>query len=131
MATALSQRLDYLFQTCHCNSGNNVDALPTEQLPFTNKIHTYVLASLMGCYFLACLVLTKMMLPEAFRAEFSAALGGKGMFQIRTCNVNAAFAVSAIVSTITLGTLLGIQRQNTHRYTTKTDEDTFLNLLDP
>jgi hypothetical protein len=131
MATAVNQRLDRLFQTCHCKSGKKGDALPKEKLPFTKKLHAYVLASLMGCYFLACLVLTKMMLPDTYRAEFSAALGGKGVFQIRTYTVNAAFALSAIVSTVTLGMLLGIQRQNTHRYTTKTDEDTILNILDP
>jgi hypothetical protein len=127
MATAVNQRLDHLFQTCYCKSEKKADTLPEEQLPFTKKLHTHVLASLMGCYFLACLVLTKMMLPVEYRAEFSAALGGKELFQIRTYAVNAAFALSAIVSTVTLGMLLGIQRQNTHRYTTKTDEDT----LDP
>jgi hypothetical protein len=131
MATAVNQRLDHLFQTCQCKSGNKLNRKPEEQLPFTRTLHAYVLGSLMGCYFLACLVLTKMMLPVEYRSEFSAALGGKGVFQIRTYTVNAAFALSAIVSTVTLGMLLGIQRQNTHRYTTKTDEDTFLNILDP
>jgi hypothetical protein len=131
MVTAVNQRLDHLFQTCHCKSGKKADTLPEEQLPFTKKLHAYVLGSLMGCYFLACLVLTKMMLPVEYRAEFSAALGGKGVFQIRTYTVNAAFALSAIVSTVTLGMLLGIQRQNTHRYTSKTNEDRFLNILDP
>lgn len=131
MATAVNQRLAHLFQTCHCKTEKKADTSPEAQLPFTKKFHAHVLASLMGCYFLACLVLTKMMLPAEYRAEFSAALGGKEVFQIGTYAVNAAFALSAIVSTVTLGMLLGIQRQNTHRYTTRTDEDTLPNILDP
>jgi hypothetical protein len=131
MATAINRRIDHLFQTCYCKSEKKADALLEEQLLFNTKLHTHVLASLLGCYFLACIVLTKMMLPVEYRSEFSAALGGKEVFQIRTYAVNAAFALSAVISTVILGMLLGIQRQNTNRYTARTDEDTLLTILDP
>jgi hypothetical protein len=130
-ATAVNRRLDHFFQTCYCKNGTKVDTSPEEQFPFATKLHAHVLGSLMGCYFLACIVLTKMMLPVAYRAEFSAALGGTEVFQIRTDAINAAFSLSAIVSTVTLGMLLGIQRQNTHRHTPRADDDIVLNILDP
>jgi hypothetical protein len=130
-ATAVNRRLDHFFQTCYCKNGTKVDTSPEEQFPFATKLHAHVLGSLMGCYFLACIVLTKMMLPVEYRAEFSAALGGTEVFQIRTDAINAAFSLSAIVSTVTLGMLLGIQRQNTHRHIPRADDDIVLNILDP
>jgi hypothetical protein len=131
MVTAFNRRIDHLFQTCYCKSEKKEDTLPGEKLLFNTKLHTHVLASLLGCYFLACIVLTTKILPVEYRAEFSAALGGKEVFQIRTYAVNAAFALSAVVSTVILGMLLGIQRQNTNRYTTRADEDTLLKILNP
>jgi hypothetical protein len=129
-ANAVNRRLDHFFHVCYCNNGKNkVDTL-NDELLFAIKLRTHILASLMGCYFLSCIVLTKMMLPEEYRVSFSAALGGTDAFQVRTNTVNGVFALSAIVSVCILGMLLGIQSQNTHRYT-NTDERTLTQTLDP
>eukprot|EP00527_Entomoneis_sp_CCMP2396_P003062 CAMPEP_0198154018 /NCGR_PEP_ID=MMETSP1443-20131203/66850_1 /TAXON_ID=186043 /ORGANISM="Entomoneis sp., Strain CCMP2396" /LENGTH=465 /DNA_ID=CAMNT_0043820585 /DNA_START=646 /DNA_END=2043 /DNA_ORIENTATION=- len=89
----------------------------------SSSLYTYLLACLMGCYFLSCLVLTKLMLPKDSRAAFANALGddshlgdGKRMFRIRSYAVNLTFALSATVTVFVLGIVLGIQRQNTVRH---------------
>lgn len=104
----------------------------------SSSVYAHIVSSLMICYFVACIVLTKMMLPVDYRKAFSAALwqgGGAGssnlndgdeevndngilLFRIRTSAVNTAFILSALISTFVLALLLGIQRQNTFRHLT-------------
>jgi hypothetical protein len=79
-------------------------------------IYNHMLASIMGCYFLSCVVLIKMMLPEEYSAGFSGALGGLDLFAIHARVVNSAYAFSALVTTAILGFLFAIQRQNTIRH---------------
>ena len=78
---------------------------------------------LMMTYCLACSVLTKNMLPAEYRSSFSQALGGSEIFRVRLYMVNVVFLSSAVVSAAVLGMLLGIQRQNTHRYLRDMDDD--------
>jgi hypothetical protein len=80
-----------------------------------NKIHSQVLAALTGCYFLSCVVLTKMNLPLQYRTSFAGALGGME-YTIRTPVVNLVFCGSAGISAMVLSLLFGIQRQNTKRH---------------
>ena len=84
-----------------------------------HRIHSRVLAAVTGCYFLSCVVLTKMNLPLQYRASFAGALGGME-YSIRTPVVNLVFCVSAGISAMVLSLLFGIQRQNLKRYA---DED--------
>jgi hypothetical protein len=79
-------------------------------------IYNHMLASIMGCYFLSCVVLIKMMLPEEYSAGFSGALGGLDLFAIHARVVNSAYAFSALVTTAILGFLFAIQRQNAIRH---------------
>ena len=80
-----------------------------------NTIYNHIVACLMGNYFLACIVLTKKMLPERYRMGFTAALGGQD-FDVRPYAINFTFVLSALVSAAVLGMLLAIQRKNTHRH---------------
>ena len=76
-----------------------------------------VVSGLMGCYFLAANVLTKLMIPKEYRIGFSAALGGThDAIHIRMSTLNTIFVASALISSAILGMRLGIQRQNTHRH---------------
>lgn len=80
-----------------------------------HKIHSRVLAAVTGCYFLSCVVLTKMNLPLQYRSSFAGALGGME-YSIQTPVVNLVFCVSAGISAMVLSLLFGIQRQNLKRY---------------
>ena len=91
----------------------------------SSNLYNYLLASLMTCYFLSCLVLTKLMLPIDYRVAFAGALGDENgfagdrrLFRVRSYAVNSAFAFSAVVSAFVLGIVLGIQRQNSVRHLT-------------
>ena len=89
------------------------------------NVHSELIAGLTGCYFLSCIVLIKMMLPEEFCEGFSTALGGMDVFTIHMSVVNSAFACSAGVSAAILGMLFGIQRQNNVRHTSNSNEKGF------
>jgi uncharacterized membrane protein YgcG len=122
------------------NMGNRVAAGSKSS---SRSVYAHIVSSLMICYFVACIALTKMMLPVDYRKSFSAALwqgaaagsssshylndgeeevndeeNGMLIFRIRTSAVNTAFIVSALISTFVLALLLGIQRQNTFRHLT-------------
>jgi len=116
--SAVNRRLSVLY--CKCSWGAQ-DKKASRFLSSENELQlltgsaSYLVASLMGCYFLACIVLTKMMLPAKYGTAFVAALGGPHILQVRVYAVNATFALSALVSTVVLGMIFGIQRQNTFR----------------
>ena len=107
------------------------DVLSPQSLPMENSslwgasgaIHSHLITSTMGCYFLSCIVLIKMMLPGHYSAGFSAALGGLDLFTIHAPVVNSMYACSAVCTAAVLGMLSGIQRQNTirHRDTHRTE----------
>lgn len=79
-----------------------------------------LVSALMCCYCLACIVLTKMMLPFEFRSSFSRALcvgaEDNSLFTIRTYAVDVAFSAAAVVSGAILAMLFGIMRSNARRY---------------
>ena len=80
----------------------------------SSSLVTILVTLLMTCYCLACVVLTKNMVPQNYRQSFGAALGAAA--EVRPYPVHLTFAVSASISMGTLAILLGIQRQNTQRY---------------
>lgn len=92
-----------------------------------------VLAGCMGCYCLAAIVLTKIMLPKGYQAGFSAALGesNDSLFRIRLDSLNTIYVASALASMLILGVRLGIQRQNTYRHIEWMDHQSKQHTLDP
>jgi len=80
-----------------------------------SRVYSHMLGSLMGCYFLSCVVLTKRLLPPEYRSGFSAALGGTE-YSVHSAVVNTTFCISAMLSASILGLLFGIQQQNTRRH---------------
>lgn len=77
------------------------------------SILRHVLASIISCYFLACVVITKLMLPPDCRVSFSAVVTG---FMIRNETIQMTYLVSAGVSLVTFCLLLSVQRQHTNRH---------------
>jgi preprotein translocase subunit SecG len=86
--------------------------------PGHDRYFSHLVSALMCCYCLACVVLTKMMLPYEYRAGFSAALGSgdTGLFRIRTYAVDFMFSFTALLSASVLFIILGIMRSNARRY---------------
>jgi golgi pH regulator len=79
------------------------------------SIYQDVLALFAGCYFLSCVIITKMTLPVSFRSSFTLALGGAD-FIIITPITNFIFCISAGTTAMILSILFGIQKQNAKRY---------------
>ena len=119
---AMHRRFNQLF--CPSNRHNPRQTTPRsdssllEEGPVQTRtgVYMHMLAALMGSYFLACIVLTKAMLPWQYRASFSSALGGFEAFTLQTDVINAMFAFSAVVSGTILAMLFGIQKQNALRH---------------
>jgi Abscisic acid G-protein coupled receptor/The Golgi pH Regulator (GPHR) Family N-terminal len=84
------------------------------------SFHSQLIAGFLGCYSLACIVLIKMMLPDEFSVAFSSALGQSDIFVLHAYVINIVFFSSAVISTVILGMLLGIQRQNNLRHAATT-----------
>ena len=85
---------------------------------FSGGVYSHAISFLMGTYFLSCIVVTKMMIPDTWSSGFAAALGGMELFTIHSSVVNSVYACSAVVSAMILGLIFGIQRQNTIRNST-------------
>eukprot|EP00540_Astrosyne_radiata_P018111 CAMPEP_0116827770 /NCGR_PEP_ID=MMETSP0418-20121206/3288_1 /TAXON_ID=1158023 /ORGANISM="Astrosyne radiata, Strain 13vi08-1A" /LENGTH=369 /DNA_ID=CAMNT_0004456591 /DNA_START=375 /DNA_END=1484 /DNA_ORIENTATION=- len=114
--SSVNRRLSLVYRRCYCTTSSSVPRGEVEKhSPSDDRMYTRSLAALMGCYFVSCVVLTKMSLPIEYRSSFAAALGGMD-FSIQSSVVNLVFCLSAGVSAAILGVLLGIQRQNTKRY---------------
>jgi hypothetical protein len=86
-----------------------------------------IVASLMSCYFLACVVLTKLLVPSAYRHALAVALETNdgshderqllGFFlRIRSYAVNSVFLVTALFSMLALGMMLGLKRHQSLRH---------------
>ncbi|GAX24197.1 hypothetical protein FisN_4Lh287 [Fistulifera solaris] len=99
----------------------------------SSSLLTIMVTLLMTCYCLACVVLTKNMVPPPYRQSFSQALGAAA--EVRPYPVHLTFAVSACISLGILTILLGIQRQNTQRYnklkSPTSHDSSFFRSLDP
>ena len=139
-ATTVQRRLSILYRRCYCKprctstslrdrSGGSVKSSTDFEGVSTGSeyIFSNLVASLMCCYCLACVVLTKMMLPFEYRSEFSAVLGmeegdeEREIFLIRTFAVNVLFSLTALVSALVLAVILGIMKANTSRYSKSID----------
>jgi Abscisic acid G-protein coupled receptor/The Golgi pH Regulator (GPHR) Family N-terminal len=129
---AMHRRLNQLFCPSRIISGRLtprsesslgvVDESPSFQT--RTSVYMHILAALMGSYFLACIVLTKAMLPWQYRSSFSDALGGFDMvFEIQSDMINAMFALAAVASATILAMLFGIQKQNAVRHNVSWMED--------
>ena len=86
-----------------------------------NEVAILISSFVMGCYFLACVTVVKMSLPNEYRLSFLTALGIRSNFTYRgSANhnqlFNKIFFVSSLISYIILASLLGIQRTNSNRY---------------
>lgn len=129
---AMNRRINRVFAKCDCKRSSTTrlssrEAMVNDDDNHNNKalspfgarpgVYTHLLAILMGCYFLSCLVLIKLSLPVAYRSNFSAALGGIE-YRIHSLVIHGTFAASAIVSASALGVLFGIQRQSTRSLAT-------------
>lgn len=110
-ASMVQRKLRTLSQKCSCPREGTSDGLLAQR----DGIHSQIVGALMGCYFVACVVLTKMMLPKEHRVAFTMTLNGPYRLVVRSSTVNAVFLLSAVVSAVVLGMLLGIQRQNSYR----------------
>lgn len=127
---AIHRRINHLF----CNSSTTVRLTPRDDssggitdepvaFPTRTGVYLHGLASLMGSYFLACVVMTKSMLPWQYRASFSGALGGLDAFVLHTDVITALFAMSAVASAIVLALLFGIQKSNSVRHNVSWKDD--------
>ena len=106
---ALGRRLNKLFgESCGMLLAGKTRHLPV------SSVGIIVASHIMGSYFLACVVVVKMNLPEAYRASFSAAVGFN--FDFNRDLLNAVFFAASITSALILGLLIGIQRNHSTRY---------------
>jgi hypothetical protein len=127
------------FRHCNCfeATGSSQHQYRSGTLPTaygaSSSLLTIMVTLLMTCYCLACVVLTKNMVPPHYRQSFSRALGAAA--EVRPYPVHLAFAVSASVSLGVLTVLSGIQRQNTQRYnklkSPTSHDSSFFRSLDP
>jgi len=117
---AVNRRLASLYRWCNCSTNNKSPTTQSDRgtyyYYYYYNIHACILAALMGCYFISCVVLTKLNLPSEYGSSFEAALGGMEYLNIRTTVMNLVYCISAGISATTLGLVFGIQRQNTKRY---------------
>lgn len=97
-----------------CGSLQGADEPATLQTG--SGVYVHILGALMGSYFLACIVMTKAMLPWQYRASFFGALGGLDAFAIQSGMITAMFAMSAVGSAIVLALLFGVQKSNGIRH---------------
>ncbi len=113
-ASALHRRLMGFYKKCYCKSQKRT-SVPQEDT--RQQSYADLLAALMGCYFISCIVMTKRILPQEYGSSFSRAMGGNE-FVVQAAVANGAFCASAVMSAVVLGMLFGIQRQNTKRHVT-------------
>jgi hypothetical protein len=121
-ATIIHRRLSRLYNNFFgiggCDNENGMRLSPGKKSDQKSNIKflRWVISGLLGCYSLACIVLIKMMLPERFSVAFAKALDGTSIFTINSSAVNMVFFSSAVASSLILGMLLGIQRQNISKH---------------
>jgi len=101
------------------------------------SIYSPLVASLMCCYFLACVVLTKLLVPAPYRRALALALETTSahpsataamvaedgeeqllrfFLRIRSYAVNTVFLITALISTVTLVMMVGLQRHQSIRH---------------
>lgn len=122
----VNRKWQILYHKCYCvPSATPSTQSKDERSRFgtvAEGVFSQVFAGASGCYFLSCIVLIKMMLPEEFCEGFSNALGGREVFSIHQAFVNRVFAWSACASLFVLAMIFGIQKQNNFRHATAVSE---------
>ena len=83
--------------------------------PFHNASPTsWLLAGIMGSFFLSCLALMKMNMPRNYRREFSSALKGFDDFSFDARITNAVFTSFSILTATILAILFGIRKKTSN-----------------
>ena len=137
---AVHRRMQQCFRPCYSDDHIDDSSLRFMSLHSRLRSSAYapVIASLMCCYFLACVVLTKLLVPTAYRralalaleststhpSAFAATANEQGdeeqllrfFLRIRSYAVNSVFLVTALVSTVALGMMLGLKRHQSMRH---------------
>jgi hypothetical protein len=115
----------------HCEDPSVRRLSPLHRM--TSGTFTPLIGSLMCCYFLACVVLTKLLVPAHYRRALATALQVSSgvhsptekedderllwfFVRIRSYAVNSVFLSTAMVSTVILAMILGIQRGQSLRH---------------
>lgn len=110
--SALNRRMGCLWRR-KCQS-DFVARDQRDKLLHSSSATSWLLAGIMGAFFLSGLVLMKMNLPRNLRGEFSSALKGSGDFFFDTRITNAVFALSSILTAAILSILFGIRRKSSN-----------------
>lgn len=136
---AVYRRIQGCCKPCHPNETNDDSSLRFQSLynSLRNSGYTPLVASLMCCYFLACVVLTKLLVPASYRRALAVALETTSVhpsataamvaedgeeqllrffLRIRSYAVNTVFLITAVISTVALGMVLGLQRHQSMRH---------------
>lgn len=137
---AVHRRLQQCWRPCYPDDHIDDSSLRFMSLHSRLRSSAYapIVASLMCCYFLACVVLTKLLVPSAYRRALALALETTSMhssamaaaasdvadeeqllrffLRIRSYAVNSVFLATALVSMVCLGMMLGLQRHQSMRH---------------
>ena len=136
---AVHRRLQQCWRPCYAGEQMDDSSMRFVSLHGQLRSSAYapLIASLMCCYFLACVVLTKLLVPAAYRRALALALETTSMhpspsvvaaiedgdeqllrffLRIRSYAVNSVFLVTALVSTVALGMMLGLKRHQSMRH---------------
>lgn len=136
---AVYRRLQQCWKPCYSND-HHIDDSSLRFMSLHNGLRSSayapLVASLMCCYFLACVVLTKLLVPSTYRRALALALESTSthpsavaseegsdeeqllrfFLRIRSYAVNSVFLATALVSTLCLGMMLGLQRHQSMRH---------------
>lgn len=141
---AVHRRLQQCWRPCYPDDHIDDSSLRFMSLHSRLRSSAYapIVASLMCCYFLACVVLTKLLVPSAYRRALALALETTSIhpsaiaaaasdvadeeqllrffLRIRSYAVNSVFLATALVSMVCLGMMLGLQRHQSMRHRSST-----------
>ncbi|KAL7536775.1 hypothetical protein ACHAXR_007394 [Thalassiosira sp. AJA248-18] len=110
----LSRACGMSLQTMACVPPRKASGGRQHNMGGGNSVALILSSFVMGCYFLACVTVVKMILPIEYRSSFSTAVGLNFNFNRKLLDM--IFFVSACVSAVILASLFGIQRNNSERY---------------
>lgn len=108
--SALNRRMGCLWRKS-CQSDFVARDQRDDKLLHNSSATSWLLSGIMGSFFLSCLVVMKMNMPQDLRGEFSSALKGSGDLSFDARITNAVFALSSILTAAILSILFGIRRQ--------------------
>eukprot|EP00525_Craspedostauros_australis_P010520 CAMPEP_0198108192 /NCGR_PEP_ID=MMETSP1442-20131203/276_1 /TAXON_ID= /ORGANISM="Craspedostauros australis, Strain CCMP3328" /LENGTH=631 /DNA_ID=CAMNT_0043763421 /DNA_START=245 /DNA_END=2141 /DNA_ORIENTATION=- len=127
----INRRFSKFYGRCHCMPSADVTPTSAQKLSTNNggsgssgtddnaasNISINVISALLICYCLACIVLTKMMMPIKYSNEFWSAIDSSDpSYTIHDSMVNTIYAIAAMISASMFLIVLAIQRENSIRY---------------